>query len=122
MLRDSHQSDFPQKVEKIICSSIWYKELPLEKEEGIRKFGNSPYNIDKGIVISGWRHSNCMHTMIAITGLRSVKPECGEYVQGFLTNNNRFVDRIEGAEIALSSGQVEKLTFNSKMLYSEDLY
>lgn len=57
--------------------------------------------------------------MVAITGLRDY--EVGESIQGFLTDKNMFVDRYEGARIALESGQIEKLQFGKK-LYSEDLY
>lgn len=105
--------------EQIICSSIWYKELKLKKPDVLKIRGFAPYNVDKGIVFSGWRHPNCLYQMVAITGLRQA--EAGEEVQGFLTNKNRFVDRIEGAEIALKCGQIKKLQFG-KRLYSEDLY
>ena len=106
--------------EKILCSAIWYKDLELIKPEVLRIRGFSPYNVDKGIVFSGWRHPNCVYQMVAITGKRQA--EVGEYVQGFLTNKNRFVDRIEGAEIALNIMQIDVLNYSSTELYSEDLY
>jgi len=59
--------------------------------------------------------------MVAITGKKSVYSEVGENIQGFLTNTNRFVDREEGAKIALSCGQIKELKYGS-ILYSEDLY
>lgn len=40
-------------------------------------------------------------------------------IQGFLTTQNRFVDRKEAAEIAYSSGQIAS---PKAELYSEDLY
>ena len=102
--------------EKILCSSIWYKDLPLIREG----FANqNPINVDRGIVFCGHRHPHCMYSMIAITGKRSVTPEVGEYIQGFLTNKNRFVDRKEAAIIAFDAGQIEK---QKQTLYSEDLY
>lgn len=79
-----------------------------------------PKNVDRGIVICGYRHPSCMYTMIAITGKRSVWAECGEYVQGFLTSENRFVDREEGAQIFIATGG--KLNYSTKELFSEDLY
>jgi hypothetical protein len=100
--------------EKIICSAIWYKELPTPV------YG--PANVDKGIVFCGHRHPHCLYQMVAITGKRSVTSEVGEIIQGFLTNTNRFVDREEGAKIALASGQIKKLKYNRTTLYSEDLY
>jgi hypothetical protein len=104
-------------MEYILCAAIWYKELPLKKDEILRIRGFSPYNIDCGIVISGWRHSNCIYQMVAITGLRNC--EAGLSEQGFLTNKNRFVDRTEGAQIAFDAGQTKTLL---KILFSEDLY
>jgi len=102
--------------EYILCASIWYKDIPIAW-----KIGSSalPVNCDRGLVFCGHRHPQCMHTMSSITGLRSVTVEVGEYVQGFLTNKNRFVDRSEGAKIAFEAGQTDK---ELKTLYSEDLY
>jgi hypothetical protein len=108
--------------ERIICSAIWYKELPLKRPDVLKPRGSAPYNVDEGIVFCGWRHPNCMHQMMAITGKRSVESEVGKYIQGFLTNTNRFVDREEGARIALDFGQIEKLNYSKNRLYSEDLY
>jgi hypothetical protein len=109
--------------ERIICSAIWYKELPLKRPEVLQNRGIAPYNVDRGVVFCGWRHPNCMYQMVAITGLRSVESEVGEYVQGFLTNKNRFVDRKDGAEIALKENQIINMDrFNPNMLFSEDLY
>jgi len=110
-------------MERIICSAIWYKDLPLLKPDLIT--AANPYNVDVGVVFCGWRHLNCMRTMGAVTGLRSVTnaPDgVGEYEQGFITDKNRFVDRTEGAIIALTCGQIEKLNYSSSELYSEDLY
>jgi len=101
-------------MEKIICAAIWYKDLA----DAIYR----PINIDKGVVVCGHRHLHCIHILVALIGKRSVAPEVGEYVQGFLTDKNRFVDREEGAKIALAAEQVDKLNFNKSRLYSEDLY
>jgi hypothetical protein len=48
-----------------------------------------------------------------------VEPEVGEYVQGFLTNKNRFVDREEAAKIHMANGN--EIDFENR-LFSEDLY
>ena len=58
--------------------------------------------------------------MVTIYNLRQC--EAGKETQGFLTNLNRFVNRTEGANIARASGQVDKLQFSRKELFSEDLY
>src|SRR6056297_1520437 len=97
--------------EKILCSAIWYKELNMNP--------SNPINIKEGIVFCGFRHHNCIHQMCSITGKRNC--EVGENIQGFLTNKNRFVDRVEGGKIALQSNQIKELKWGNK-LYSEDLY
>jgi hypothetical protein len=92
-------------------------ELPL-----VRKFEHNvlPINCNKGIVFCGFRHPHCMYSMISVTGKRSVETEVGKYVQGFLTDKNRFVDRREGAKIHIANGG--KLKYSTRDLYSEDLY
>lgn len=100
--------------EIILCSATWYKELPTP--------AHRPKNIETGMVSCGFGHVHCMHAMIALTGKRSVESEVGKYVHGFLTSKNRFVDRIEGAEIALRRNQIKHLSFSKTKLYSEDLY
>lgn len=105
------------KKESILCAAIWYKEIPLVRPEAVKGRGTNPTNVDKGIVICGWRHGNCILTKSAITGLRDA--ECGEFEQGFLTNLNRFVDRKEGGQIAFTAKQTEEL---KTYLFSEDLY
>lgn len=105
--------------EYILCSAVWYKDLPLEKPEILENRGYRPYNVDTGIVFSGWRHVNCIYAMVSLTGKRSVSAEVGESVQGFLTNKNRFVDRKEAGKIAYDAGQTKKLI---TYLFSEDLW
>lgn len=98
-------------LEVVACAAIWYKEQPTAKV--------LPKNINKGVVVCGHRHPHCIYTFIALTGKRSVTPECGEYVQGFLTNHDRFVDRAEAASVAFNCGQI---TVFKNTLYSEDIY
>jgi ssDNA-binding Zn-finger/Zn-ribbon topoisomerase 1 len=107
--------------EKIICAAIWYKEIPLKKTIP----DVLPKNCDRGLVISGHRHGQCMWVMGSLTGLRSVMnaPDgVGDYVQGFLTSKNRFVDREEAAQIWLKESPNNKLNYSSTELYSEDIY
>lgn len=102
--------------EYILCSAIWYKDLPLVRKDLANQ---NPINVDRGIVFCGHRHPHCMYSMIAITGKRSVESEVGEYVQGFLTNKNRFVGREEAAIIAFDANQIKE---EKERLYSEDIY
>jgi hypothetical protein len=106
------------KKEYILCAAIWYKDIPLLKVID----GVLPKNCDRGLVVLGHRHGQCMWTMSCLTGLRSVENAedgVGEHEQGFLTNTNRFVDRKEGAKIAFNAGQIKE---EIKRLFSEDLY
>jgi hypothetical protein len=107
------------KPEYITCSAIWYKDLPDSTFK--------PVNIDKGIVVCGHRHSNCIDTVKSLSGLRSVRfsPDgVGESIQGFMTSMNRFVDRQEAMAIAKTTGQVDESKLYNPLtgLFSEDLY
>jgi|SRR6476620_7334521 len=106
--------------ETVLCAAIWYRDVPLKDTVAF-----NCYNINKGVVICGARHPHCISTFIALTGLKSVEPECGYYVQGFLTNCNRFVTRKEAGKLAWKAGQLKKKPmFNNRWteIYSEDLY
>jgi hypothetical protein len=100
------------KSEYITCSAIWYKDLLTSSFR--------PKNVDKGVVVCGHRHHNCIDIMKTIGGLRSVI--IGEMTEGFLTSDNRFVDRMEAMEIAVSQNQVTQLHNPKIGLFSEDLY
>ena len=111
-------NEIMKKKEYILCAAIWYKDIPLQKVID----GVLPKNCDRGLVVLGHRHGQCMWTMSSLTGLRSVtnaEDGVGEYEQGFLTNTNRFVDREEGGQIAFDAGQTKDLRTT---LFSEDLY
>ena len=107
-----------ENVEYILCAAIWYKDLPTQRL--------LPKNVDKGLVVCGHRHGQCIDTMRSLGTLRSVTfgpDSVGEHEQGFLTNTNRFVDRLEAANIATENGQVEKDLINPNVgLFSEHLY
>jgi hypothetical protein len=116
--------------EKILCAAIWYKDVPLKKDiPQVR-----PKNIDRGIVVAGYRHGHCLWTMACLTGLRTATfadDGTGDHEQGFLTNHNRFVDRKEAYKIAYENDQIigpnrgipdNEIGLTSEDLYSEDLY
>lgn len=103
--------------EKIICAAIWYKEM----ETPVHR----PTNISQGVVVCGHRHSHCIGTMIALTGLKTKsfgEEAVGEHIQGFLTNTNRFVDRKEALEIAAKENQLLNPLSVGNILFSEDIY
>ena len=103
--------------EKILCAAVWYKDLQLKKDVPIDIY--LPKNIDRGIVFCGHRHSQCIYSKVALTGLRD--GESGEHEQGFLTSTNRFVGRKEAMQIALDSELID-IGVKSDELYSENLY
>ncbi len=109
--------DFSQ--EYILCAANWYKDL-THFRPNLHPSLIYPTNVTQGLVFCGHRHPHCMYHMIAVTNKRQC--EAGEEVQGFLTSKNRFVNREEAAKIALATGQIKKLNYGSKRLYSEDLY
>jgi len=98
------------KKEQILCAAIWLKD--------VERAHHRPINTPGGVVFCGFRHGHCIAQIVAITGKRL--HEYGEHIQGFLTNNNRFVDRKEGAEIWINNGGT--LKYSTTELYSEDLY
>lgn len=99
-------------MEKILCAAIWY-------DDG-KSRTNLPRNIQYGIVAAGVRHCNCF------TILRALHPDLvylPKAVQGFLTSENRFVDRVEAALIAKNAQQIEEPKFFGGLeLDSSDLY
>lgn len=104
--------------EYILCAAIWYKDIPLKKIID----GVLPKNCDRGLVITGHRHGQCIWTISSLTGLRTVTnaPDgVGEHEQGFLTSRNRFVDREEAAIIAFDANQINE---EKQTLFSEDLW
>ncbi len=64
---------------------------------------------------TGLTHAGIISVIALVTDVRPVKGE----TQGFVTECGKFVDRIEGAKIALAAGQVKNL--RGPMLFSEDL-
>lgn len=89
-------------VQYILCSAIWYKELPT--------MHHLPRNCDKGIVLCGRGHCNIIAQMSATMNKRTSsrgEKATGEFEQGFLTNDNFFVGRREAAEIAYRAGQIK---------------
>lgn len=70
------------------------------------------------VVLAPGRHGHVIQKIVAENP--DIPGVAGE-IQGFITQDDRFVDRIEGAKIALETGQIEKLNWPPN-LYSEDLW
>jgi len=114
--------------EYIACSAIYYPN-------GIR-YDLQPINIDTGFVVMGHRHGHCRIALVMLFYPNWVEEKelpmedqprlkvLNSEIQGFLTSRNRFVNRIEGLEIAVKADQIlpERKSSLQKILYSEDIY
>lgn len=83
-------------MEKIICSAIKYPDA----------------------IFLGKRHCDCFKLAAVNNKKWSYKNES----QGFWTNKDRFVGRIEARKIAIKAGQLLLRASNGDILYSEDIY
>ena len=102
------------KGEYLMCSAVWVLDKDIIPTHSAR-------NIDYGAVYCGYRHCDCFELIShKYDRLEFVKIGC---VQGFLTSDKRFVDRIEGMKIAMNSGQILDIeSIRGDELYSEDLW
>lgn len=100
------------KKQRIICSGIWFKDN--------KKHFHQPINIKTGFVVAGLRHHNCYATIECLSKKDSIGDmENMENIEGFITSENFFVNRIEAAEIAYKSGQIKEKV---SKLFSENIY
>lgn len=105
--------------EFILCAANHYND-------GVEHHAQ-PKNIKTGFVVCGHRHHSCI-AMFALMvgfpyderGLELMRTE----EQGFLTNTNRFVDRLEALEIAKNANQLKPDERINEVigLFSENLY
>lgn len=103
------------QIEKIMCAAIWIKDENVQ-------YTYYPTNINYGLIVCGYRHHNCIEH---ISNLYD-KKRLVQYgmIQGFLTNNNRFVDRKEARIIAENANQLieAETTSTGNQLFSEDVW
>jgi hypothetical protein len=112
--------------EYILCAAIHY-------DDG-KGWLHQPKNILTGYVVCGRRHHNAIMLHYGLTG----KPTEPNNIQGFVTSKDRFVNRIEGYQIAIDASQIgerkehddldkyfgseDNQVLTGKRLYSEDIY
>ena len=75
----------------------------------VSKDGKTPF------IVVGKRHHNCLETIWEL-GIK--KPTIND--QGFLTDENEFLNRIEAMNYAFKCGQIKE--YKERELYSEDLW
>lgn len=80
--------------------------------------------VSTGKIYYGHRHPHCIEAMNGELSWTMNRQEITavEKVQGFITNQNRFVDRKEAWDIAEKAKQIVKQSGGEGTLYSEDLY
>ena len=78
----------------VICAAIWIKDG--------KEYIHQPRNIDSGFVIGGRRHHNCLITLKELDKHKRLEAiENGTGIdQGFITSDDRFVNREEAGIIA----------------------
>jgi hypothetical protein len=104
--------------EYILCAANHYND-GIENDHSCK-------NIKTGFIICGRRHHNCISIFAKMVGfpydekgLELMRTE----KQGFITNTDRWVDRLEALKIAKESNQLITGEGNEKLgLFSEDLY
>jgi hypothetical protein len=102
--------------EKIICSAIWVQDCYTVVHNLSWNATHIAKNIKKGIVICGYRHCNCFEVAHNLNFVYSKD----KIIQGFLTSNNRFVDRKQAKIIAVRESQC--IDDGRLELFSEDIY
>lgn len=111
-----HKADVLIDRVYVLCAAIWFKNR--------KKYELQPENIDSGFVICGRRHCNCYKTALIankekLEHLLENLETNDRVIEGFLTSDDQFVDRIKGGEIAFRAGQTAYL---KSSLLAEDLY
>jgi hypothetical protein len=93
--------------ERIVCSAVWFQTKEDHPHQPKGRWG--------GLTIYGKGHHQCYYTASLISkDLKKLHHE-----EGFLTSNNRFVDRAEASSIAFLAGQI---TIYKRKLFSEDIW
>ena len=99
--------------EYLACAAIWFKDG--------QKHSFLPINLTEGFVVCGHRHHNCFATLAIFKDPREYLKYDHEF--GFLTSENRFVDR--DTAIKLAKGYLKNFETDKEYLngvFSEDLY
>lgn len=105
--------------EFIISASVWDKNFQW-------KINFNPKNVSEWYVAYWPRHSHCYEALRLIYTLNWLeKINHNNVIQGFITSDNRFVDRKEWYLIAKEAKQTTNMIRKEiewEVLFSEDLY
>jgi hypothetical protein len=96
-------------MHRVVCAAIWVKDGMVHPQQ--------PKNIESGYVICGANHAACLYIRSLIPDQRLIVHE-----DGFLTNTNLFVNRIDGLHIERLNNPDISLHCPHIGLMSEDMY
>lgn len=99
---------------------LLYKPMKQKSEE--KEFVSAPAILYKGNVYAILPPAKHQHILWDICDRYGVDRLTDEYDVGFLTNQARFVNRIEAAKIARDSGQIRVSKIYTPRLLCEDLW
>lgn len=105
----------------ISVTSHWEPEVSEEQKTTERRIVAAA--IYFGAVISlppPARHHTILQSMLFTMGIGDEK--IAEYLQGFLTSDGQYVNRVEAFYIAHKAGQLKRNSSGRPELYSEDLW
>lgn len=73
-----------------------------------------------GLIIRGHRHGDCFYSILR----RKKQIDKSTDAQGFITSENRFVNRQEAYLLQINAGitSIDMEGYKGKLLFSEDLY
>lgn len=100
---------------RVALEAVVTRRFILIKESAIKR-------IRDGKVWTGRRHGDCISVIVKETGIRPVGRD--DFIQGFITDDGRFVDRHEAFKIAVACDQLinKEDPWAPPTLMSEDLY
>lgn len=101
-------------MSRIMCAAIHF-------DDG-KKHRYQPDNIKTGFVIAGRRHSDVMYTVVLLNQGKRI--DVIDETEGFLTTDNKFLNRFESYEVAKDQKQLICDCSNSTggRLTSDDLW
>lgn len=100
----------PGLLDKFVLT--FYGGIKLIKSSAIQRKSD-------GKIWTGLRHCNAIHAAIE-DGIARVTAE--DFIQGFVTDDGKFVNRREAFKIALNCNQLINVQTSVPMLTSEDLW
>lgn len=118
------------EAERERCLATYSCQIPFLIERGRKEAIQeivicAAIRMKDGYIIRGHRHSDALRTAAGIPRYKGDSHAFGDN-QGFVTSQNRYVNRIEAARIQKSAGIESKMPEGQEYLhgecYSEDLY